>query len=74
MSDFEFDNSDSDDEMLMFVAAQGRAAKNIRPRPNNFEIWTEDEFFMRFRLTRPTVLQLLVEIEHDLESPTDRYG
>lgn len=70
--DSDFDDSDSDDEMMMHIAARGRVAKNVRPRVNHFEIWTEDEFFMRFRLTRPTVLHILDQIENELETPTDR--
>lgn len=68
----EFEDSDSEDEFLMFVALRARKPKNIRPRIDNYNFWDADEFFMRFRLTKPTVLQILDLIEPQLEHPKDR--
>jgi hypothetical protein len=76
MADFGRDiaNSDSDDERFMNLAAQGRRPKNVRPRIENFNVWNDDEFFVRFRLTKATVLHLLQQIEHNLETATDRFA
>jgi hypothetical protein len=72
MADYE-DDSDADDEMFFHLAARGRIARNFRQRPDNLNIWSDEEFFMRFRLTKPTVLSVLEMVEHELEYETDRY-
>nr|CAD7207158.1 unnamed protein product [Timema douglasi] len=67
------DNSDdSGDEFLMNVALRGRNAKIYRPREDHYAKWTDKEFFVRFRLTKETVLELLDLIREDLETSTDR--
>nr|CAD7201146.1 unnamed protein product [Timema douglasi] len=66
------DNSDdSGDEFLMNVALRGRNAKIYRPREDHYAKWTDKEFFVRFRLTKETVLELLDLIREDLETSTD---
>jgi hypothetical protein len=62
--------SDEDDEMLAEIAAHARRPKTIRARPNNFENWDDEEFFIRFRLSKPTVLHLLNDIEHLISTRT----
>lgn len=74
---FESDSSSSssdessEDEMLFQIAIRARRVKNIRPRADHFNLWNEEEFFMRFGLTKLTVLHLLQEVKHRLETPTD---
>lgn len=68
----QFDDDDSDDEMFMHIAARGRMARNFRQRPDHLNLWTDEEFFMRFRLTKVTVLSVLELVEHELEYETDR--
>lgn len=73
MADYLLDfDSDEEDELFALLGARGRLAKIIRPRVNHFDMWTDAEFFMRFRLTKPTVLLLLDQIVHQLEHQTDR--
>jgi hypothetical protein len=72
MADLENDSSDSDDEFFMNLAARGRRVKDVRPRIDNFNVWNDDQFFVRFRLTKPTVLHLLELVEPSLETATDR--
>jgi hypothetical protein len=74
MADFgrDFDSSDEEDEFFMNLDAQGRRAKNFRARVDHFNVWNDDGFFVRFRLTKPTVLYLLEETEPHLETATDR--
>lgn len=42
-----------------------------RPRPKHFEVWDEEDFFQRFRLSR-TVENILEEIEDTISFPTNR--
>jgi hypothetical protein len=72
MADFEHDSSDSEDEFFMNLAARGRRVKDVRPRIDNFNVWNDDQFFVRFRLTKLTVLHLLDLVEPSLETATDR--
>jgi hypothetical protein len=74
MADYHMSDSDSDDEFLMFVAQHGRNARKFRERPDHLTLWNNREFFIRFRLSKPTVLMLLELVEDDLETITDRYG
>jgi hypothetical protein len=74
MADYHISDSDSDDEFLMFVAQHGRNARKFRERPDHLTLWNNREFFIRFRLSKPTVLMLLELVEDDLETITDRYG
>lgn len=66
------EESDEDDQIMANLAAQGRAARVFRARPNHFERLSDEEFFVRFRLTKPTVLDLFGRIEEAITSPTDR--
>ncbi|KAB0804174.1 hypothetical protein PPYR_01144 [Photinus pyralis] len=44
----------------------------IRPRINNIDKWSDDEFRRRFRLSKPVVLELLTHIECRLQHRTNR--
>lgn len=39
-----------------------RKSRVFRDRPNHFEKWSDDEFFDRFRLTKPTVQDILNQL------------
>ncbi|XP_068083427.1 putative nuclease HARBI1 [Anabrus simplex] len=71
MNQFDFE-SDSDDEFLEQMLRRVRKVKRIRPRPNNFEEWDDEEFVKRFRLTKLTALLVLDEIRDQLEHATNR--
>jgi hypothetical protein len=72
MADQYEDESDADDEMFYNIAVRGRIARNFRQRPDNLNLWNDQEFFMRFRLTKLSVLRVLELVEHELEYETDR--
>ncbi|KAK5650419.1 hypothetical protein RI129_001448 [Pyrocoelia pectoralis] len=44
-------SSSSSDELILELNRRARRARTFRRRPNNFSKWSDDEFFMRFRLT-----------------------
>ncbi|KAG5863175.1 hypothetical protein JTB14_018831 [Gonioctena quinquepunctata] len=46
--------------------------RRIFLRPNYYEEMSQMDFFRRFRLTKPTVMTLLTQIENQLEYPDDR--
>ncbi|KAG5867184.1 hypothetical protein JTB14_006360 [Gonioctena quinquepunctata] len=46
--------------------------RSIFLRPNYYEKMSQMDFFRRFRLTKPTVMTLLTQIENQLEYPDDR--
>ncbi|XP_063216585.1 putative nuclease HARBI1 [Bacillus rossius redtenbacheri] len=66
-------DSDSDDELFLDDMLQHvRSAKKIRDRPDNLEEWSEEEFFMRFRITKQTTRHLMIEINDFIKFRTDR--
>ncbi|XP_068082607.1 putative nuclease HARBI1 [Anabrus simplex] len=58
-----------DDEQLVPIR---RPLRRIRERPDHFCIWTDAEFFCRFRLKKPTVIYLLGLIEDELRNVSAR--
>lgn len=64
-------SSDDDGEIIDFIEYE-RRPYIIRQRENYFDVMDEKDFFMRFRLKKATVIQILERIEHELETPTDR--
>lgn len=66
------EESDEDDEQFENAALHGRAQRRIRPRPNNFESWNDEEFFVRFRLTKATVLALFGFVEQEISTLTEK--
>jgi hypothetical protein len=58
----------------MNLAARGRCVKDVRPRIDNINVWNDDQFFVQFRLIKPTVLHLLPLVEPSLEMVTGRFS
>lgn len=68
-------DSSSDDELDVEINEflhRPRRERNVRPRPDHFAQWDEIDFYMRFRLMKPTVMELLGQIGMHLATPTDR--
>lgn len=64
-----FINDDDDlDEINLVIFGIPRRVCN---RHNYFESFDDLTFFQRFRVTKPTALQILNEIEADIEFPYD---
>ncbi len=64
----------TDDEDFMDVAviiAFPRRRKVIRPRPDHFTIWRNDEFVDRFRLSKNTTWFLIDRLRNTISSPTN---
>ncbi|XP_033218157.1 putative nuclease HARBI1 [Belonocnema kinseyi] len=59
----------SDDENDIFIDRRPRV---IKERINYFETLDDLDFIMRFRLSKNSVEELLLEIEHDLQQATQR--
>lgn len=64
----EFD--DSDDEIFLYL--NNLRPYNVRKKPDNFNKWSDDEFYKRFRLSKVTVERILRNIEHLLVFRTHR--
>lgn len=62
----------SDEEAIVEFLLWERRPYRVRPRVDHFTILDENDFFMRFRLTKQTVLHILDLIEREIETPTDR--
>lgn len=43
----------------------------LRPRTDHFNKWNDDEFYNRFRLSKPTVEFILQQIGRDLQNRTE---
>lgn len=67
-SDFEVFFDDDDEEMVMFI----ERPYVVRIRPSHFNIWSEKEFFDRFRISKAVANEILVQITHDLEHRTTK--
>jgi len=67
-----FDIISDEDEYNIEDLPKPRKKKVFRNRMVDFEMWDDDEFFMRFRLKKPTVIELLSKIEFHLKSKTNR--
>ncbi|XP_018578523.1 uncharacterized protein LOC108916714 [Anoplophora glabripennis] len=65
--------SDEEDFLqLVNIIAHPRAPKTYRNRQNHFEIWNENEFIKRFRLSKNAVRFIIENIENQISSHTDR--
>lgn len=67
-------DSDEENEMEEFEFIINGLPRRIYERANPFYELDDVEFFMRFRLCKATVLDLLNHIEENLEYPYDTYG
>ena len=63
---------DEDDVVLGNIPAHNRAEKTFGPRPEHWTLWTDKKFFMRFKQTRPTVLELFNQVAGKIKTPTDQ--
>lgn len=61
----------SDEELHENVLVFQRRPKTIRPRPNHFNIWEDDEFYNRFRLSKNSANMLLELIGPNIQHPTN---
>ena len=69
-----FEVSDEDESILRYVRQMKRRKDRVvRPRPNHFAIWDENEFINRFRLSKETVHMIIQQIQDTIRSPTERY-
>lgn len=73
----DFDINATDDTVFRVNAfssddEEERRRRIIRPRPNDFEVWDEKDFFQRFRLSKRAVGNILEEIEDTIRFPTNR--
>lgn len=74
-SDFSTDSmmetSSDDEEDIIFRI---RRPKIYKQRVDTFEAWSDLEFFIRFRLSKAAVLELLNHIRNDISSISNRYS
>lgn len=61
-----------DDDFEILDLIQNGFPRRIYDRNNHFDDMDNLTFFRRFRLTKPTVLHVLEQIEDQLEYPDDR--
>ena len=61
----EFSDDDDDDDNIRFGIE--RRQYRMYPRMDYMEMWNNDEFFKRFRLSKPTVAYILTLIEPQLK-------
>lgn len=64
------DSSDSQDEL--FARIRCRAARNFRIRVDHFTRWSDNEFRMRFRLSKETVMMLESKLKESIAPKTQR--
>lgn len=67
-----WESSSSESDSGEINIKKSRKPRNFRPRIDNFNKWNDEEFFFRFRLTKPTVLMILNLINDKIEFPTNR--
>lgn len=60
----------NDDRDILDIIEYGYP-RRVYERGNYFEDMDQLTFFQRFRLTKPTVLRILIDIENQLEFPND---
>lgn len=69
-----FDESESSsDEDVVIQYVLMRRPKTFRSRNPPLEIWDDEDFCQRYRLSKETVLWIDREIGSRLKSPTTRY-
>lgn len=70
ISDEDLVVSDEDDDLLDFFEYE-RRPYIVKDRLNPFAELDDVDFIRRFRLSKPSVLVILEQIEETLETPTD---
>lgn len=63
--------TDDEDDLINFVEAP-RRDRQFRDRPDHFNLWNDQEFVTRFRISKRSVENLLEQIGHFLERPTNQ--
>lgn len=61
---------DNDEEIIGFI--QGLRTYTVRERPDHFNLWSDEEFFKRFRLRKDTIRNVLAEIEEHLRHDNEQ--
>lgn len=63
-----------DINLVEIINIINRERKVYAPRPhiNNYELWDDKEFIQRFRLSKNSVQELLLQIEQDLMHTSER--
>lgn len=61
-----------DDEAIMEFVERPRRRKIFRNRINHFQIWDDQEFLVRFRISREGVTEVLHKIEESISHVTNR--
>jgi hypothetical protein len=62
---------EEDDDLDVLEFLENGIPRQIYERNNYFDTLDEVAFRRRFRLSRPIVLHLLIQIEYELEYPLD---
>ncbi|KAB0799452.1 hypothetical protein PPYR_07332 [Photinus pyralis] len=62
-----FSESDSDEELVNYVNILYRRPYVVRQRPDHLQFWDDVDFINRFRLSKETVQELLVNIENIIQ-------
>ncbi|KAI4469194.1 hypothetical protein MML48_2g00006230 [Holotrichia oblita] len=65
--------SSDDEDVINYIEHLGRVRRPRinRRRPNNFEIWDDHDFFVRYRLQKNTVRRVLNRITNIIANPTN---
>lgn len=63
---------DEDFFELVQMILNPRCKRIIRRRPDNFNMWRDEEFIARFRLSKVAFEYILNQIEDIISHPTDR--
>lgn len=66
-------DSDSGSELEDWVEVVFRKPYVVRERLNHMNMWNDQEFKIRFRLSKETVNNLLEMVQEYLQFPTERY-
>lgn len=67
-----FEDDDDVEEIFEVIDLNRGLNRKIYTRREYFEIFDDDDFFKRFRLTKPTTYELLELIENEIEFENDK--
>lgn len=67
MENFEFDVLEDDDELDVLELVLVGIPRKINVRKNYFDTYDDLNFYQRFRVTKNTAYQILLQIEEQLE-------
>ncbi|KAJ8953052.1 hypothetical protein NQ314_007427 [Rhamnusium bicolor] len=68
-----FDVSSDDEDIIDYVEhiERPRKARRYQERKNHINYWDDEEFYNRFRFTKPSVHLILEKIEDGIKSTTN---